>query len=57
MYDEDKSMEVHWIYNQSVGTKKTLQGINPVVLSATWDDSIGIIAFKTLKINCEGWTH
>ena len=54
MYDEDKSMEVHLICNQSVGTKKTLRGINPVVLSAPWADSIGIIDFQTLKINCKG---
>ena len=45
MYNDDKSMNVQLICNQSVVTYNTLLGMNPMVIIAPWDD------YKNKKIS------
>ena len=45
MYDDDKSMDVHSIFNQSVVNYNTLQFLKPMVLSFPWAD------YKNKKIH------
>ena len=49
MSDDDKSMDFQLICNQRVVTSNKLRGMNPMGLSAPWDDSIDIIAFNPVK--------
>ena len=44
MSDDDKSINVQLICNQRVVTYNKLQGINPMVISASWYDSLENIA-------------
>ena len=49
MSDDDKSMDVQLICNQSVVTYNELWGMNPMGISAPWDESIEIIDFYPVK--------
>ena len=42
-------MDVQLIFNQNVVTKNKILGINPMVLSAPWDDSLDIIHLRPVK--------
>ena len=50
MYNDNKSMYFQLICNQRVGTYKTLQGMNPMVLIFPLANSFKIIALYLVKI-------
>ena len=45
MSNHDKSTDFHLICNQCVVNYNKLQGMNPIGLSAPWDESLDIIDF------------
>ena len=49
MSDDDKSMDVQFIYNQRVETYNKFRGMNPMGLISLWDESLDIIALHTVK--------
>ena len=42
-------MDNHLIFNRRVVTHNKLQGMNPMLLSAPWDDYLDSISLQTVK--------